>query len=70
MIHFLYKCRLCGKIDDGFAAGSNDKSSASKHLVDSVFHPEKAQATMTQIHACNKQYTGISDLIGAEVRED
>lgn len=70
-MRFLYKCRLCGAIDNHLGMGGSDDRSqmqAIKVLCDATHdNPQQFQAPrMLSIHNCGNGRTGIADLIGCE----
>lgn len=69
MIHFLYKCRLCGETYSG-AETSNEKLALHATINLTVTgKSDKAFVSMVNVHRCNKRRLGVSDYIGYEIRK-
>jgi len=66
---FQYKCRRCGIVTDG--AITNEKCCVAYLIMVTMGHtPPGIPQHMNDIHHCADGSFGISDLIGADIRND
>lgn len=68
---FVYKCRRCGKLEQGTRCGGNNGDAHMTsviHLLNAVSEKqsEAMAPKLLSIHSCGELMTGISDLIGCE----
>lgn len=70
-IAFLYKCRRCGAIEQNPHMDGEHANAIIELLRAIQGTPELPMSpTMIHVHSCDKNASGLSDLIGYEAKEN
>lgn len=75
--YFQYKCRQCGEVYSNTAIGISDNRFKANMILLSTIMGERMpkgiiglQPQLMEMHSCNEEDIGVSDLIGFAVKAD